>query len=568
MKRLKLLVAGFAFVASLVVVLGITSGTALAEERTWTGGGGNNNLATAENWAGDVAPGNGDSIVLPVPVLASGCSGLTDITLNNDLNFASVTLAGISVTGTRPAGCYGSTTIGGNAIKTSGDITSEVVLLTIDAPITLAGSMDFQRVHSLSSLTIAAYNVTLGNTYFDGGVSGSGQVTIGGIQVGGAGGGCNGGSILPYPFRGDSSSFSGAIVIINYGYLTISPNSTDAARHASSITLQSGGYLSLITNYGENLDFDGQITVNGGTISAFQHDAVGCPEKTSPTTATFSGTMNITQTVEANYYWANLVFGGNVSGGEHITVLSGLSASGSVTLPGGAVVTSPLRTRVIDDSNKSSYCSSFVGLSAYIDRNNRYIVNVTCEGTNPSQLTVAGILSGIGTINNPVKVVSGGVIAPGESPGILTVGNLLFEEGGTYDFEIGGAEPGQYDQIKVIGTVTLGNGTLNTSFWDGFRPKGGEQFIIIDNDGSDPVDGTFKDLPEGATFSIDGVVFRINYAGGDGNDVVLTVISVPAAPDTGVGLFKNNPILTFATTSVLAGGIYLIARKQKLLLKK
>ena len=43
------------------------------------------------------------------------------------------------------------------------------------------------------------------------------------------------------------------------------------------------------------------------------------------------------------------------------------------------------------------------------------------------------------------------------------------------------------------------------------------------------VDGTFQDLPEGATFLVDGQRFRITYRGGDGNDVVLTAIDDAAA---------------------------------------
>jgi hypothetical protein len=48
-----------------------------------------------------------------------------------------------------------------------------------------------------------------------------------------------------------------------------------------------------------------------------------------------------------------------------------------------------------------------------------------------------------------------------------------------------------------------------------------EAFTIIDNDGSDPVNGTFADLPEGAALTLGAFRFLITYLGGDGNDVVL-----------------------------------------------
>ena len=42
--------------------------------------------------------------------------------------------------------------------------------------------------------------------------------------------------------------------------------------------------------------------------------------------------------------------------------------------------------------------------------------------------------------------------------------------------------------------------------------------------------GAFSGLPEGTIFSTNGVQFQISYKGGDGNDVVLTQISPPPAP--------------------------------------
>ena len=83
-----------------------------------------------------------------------------------------------------------------------------------------------------------------------------------------------------------------------------------------------------------------------------------------------------------------------------------------------------------------------------------------------------------------------------------------------------------YDQLQVTGTVTLGN-ALTVSIGNAFTPIIDQQFKIIDNDGSDPVSGTFKDLPEGSLLTLGRNVLRISYVGGNGNDVVLT--RVPAA---------------------------------------
>ena len=61
----------------------------------------------------------------------------------------------------------------------------------------------------------------------------------------------------------------------------------------------------------------------------------------------------------------------------------------------------------------------------------------------------------------------------------------------------------------------------------GYNPSQGDQFTIINNTTKNPIFGTFPGLPEGSIFSADGDQFQITYKGGDGNDVVLTVLSTP-----------------------------------------
>jgi uncharacterized repeat protein (TIGR01451 family) len=73
--------------------------------------------------------------------------------------------------------------------------------------------------------------------------------------------------------------------------------------------------------------------------------------------------------------------------------------------------------------------------------------------------------------------------------------------------------------------VTLGDATLNVVL--GFVPSAGQVFTIINNDGTDPVTGIFAGLAEGNIGTAGGDQFRISYAGGDGNDVILTAADEP-----------------------------------------
>lgn len=170
-----------------------------------------------------------------------------------------------------------------------------------------------------------------------------------------------------------------------------------------------------------------------------------------------------------------------------------------------------------------------------------------------------GRLLGTGLVGT-VSLASGTFIAPGNSPGILSTGDLTLVSGSTYEFELGGTIVGtQYDQINVTGTVDLGNGNLDVILYEGFKPTIGQTFTIINNDESDAITGTFTGLAEGATFTDEGVTYRISYVGGSGNDAVLTVMA--SSPDTGFALFKSNPLLTGGIMIVSAFAMLLIARK-------
>lgn len=140
----------------------------------------------------------------------------------------------------------------------------------------------------------------------------------------------------------------------------------------------------------------------------------------------------------------------------------------------------------------------------------------------PSSATVApgGVLGGSGTISQGL-IATGGVVAPGSSPGILSTGGLSLSGLSTLSVELNGLTPGTgYDQVVVAGTVSLGGSTLAATL--GFTPALGNVFTIINNDGSDAVAGTFAGLPEGASVIVNTTPMVVSYIGGTGNDVVLT----------------------------------------------
>ena len=98
----------------------------------------------------------------------------------------------------------------------------------------------------------------------------------------------------------------------------------------------------------------------------------------------------------------------------------------------------------------------------------------------------------------------------------LTSGEKLTIE---IDGTAGAGVAGGHDQVTVTGAVYLNNAVLTGTL--GFTPADGTNFIIIDNDGTDAVVGTFNGLSDGDEITIGDYKFTINYDGGDGNDVVL-----------------------------------------------
>jgi autotransporter-associated beta strand protein len=84
------------------------------------------------------------------------------------------------------------------------------------------------------------------------------------------------------------------------------------------------------------------------------------------------------------------------------------------------------------------------------------VTTITGTVTGPTSLS-GGILQGTGTLG-ALEINSGGAIAPGNSPGILTVGNSVWNGGGIYNWQLGnatGAAGTGWDLINSTGSLTI-----------------------------------------------------------------------------------------------------------------
>jgi autotransporter-associated beta strand protein len=92
-----------------------------------------------------------------------------------------------------------------------------------------------------------------------------------------------------------------------------------------------------------------------------------------------------------------------------------------------------------------------------------------------------GTLGGAGTYQRDLTVGANGTVAPGSSPGILTIdGDYTMDPLASLDIQLGGLIRGdEYDTLVVTGTMNL-DGTLDVMLWNGFDPQSGNSFDILD----------------------------------------------------------------------------------------
>jgi len=173
-------------------------------------------------------------------------------------------------------------------------------------------------------------------------------------------------------------------------------------------------------------------------------------------------------------------------------------------------------------------------------------VTGSLDAASPVTVTGETTLEGTGTIGGAVTVNRNGVVSPGE---LLTTGAITFASESSLAITL--TSETLYDTLAVDGTVSLGGARLALTYE--FLPSPGQSFVLIDNLGDQPIDGTFEGLPEAKMFTSGGRLFLISYRGGDGNDVFL--YAVPVAPSLSIAASRGGRlgIAIFATAALTDG---------------
>jgi autotransporter-associated beta strand protein/VCBS repeat-containing protein len=336
----------------------------------------------------------------------------------------------------------------------------------------------------------------------------------------------------------DNSASAGDAIINNTpGATTFTGTSTAGS---ATITNSGGGLLSFTDNSDAG---SATITTNGGSATLFSTNSNGGLARfitNAGGVMDFSGTLGPDG---LNHITAGSIAGaGDYHLGANELTVGGngfsTTVSGVIDGVGGSLVKAGTVTLILSGSNTYTGPTTITNGVLEVD-----------GSIASSAVTVqdAGTLDGSGT-TGAVTVQAGGTLSPGVNAGILHTGNAALTTDAQFTIQIGGTAAGQFDQLQVTGGIDLGGATLSGSLISGFTPTNGDSFTIIDNDGTaDAVTGTFAGIAEGGFVGIGGRAFQVTYAGGDGNDVVLTAVPSPPLTLTGLG-----PSVTFLENTVNA----------------
>jgi len=305
------------------------------------------------------------------------------------------------------------------------------------------------------------------------------------------------GEALIFPFgRPNRNMINDLPAGMSFGPLTFNDAAYTVSGNLMTLTGEVFGLTSTADlKLGASLVFNGAengtMDINGQTL-------------TETAFATLSGTLNGTGTIVANTGSLGVAIAatGNFSG----TMRTGTSIGGVAFIPG----TSLPNATVVMDQLRSFGRDVTVG-------------DVT--------MTAA-----------PTGKISLGPLA------LLHTKSLLMR-GGSMSVSVDSADTSRVD---VAGPVTVSGALL---FNITSSPAFGQTFTIISNDGTDPVNGIFTGLPEGAIAASGFSRFRISYRGGDGNDVTITTLaetSIVLSQDSATTQF-GEPIILSATISSFFG---------------
>ena len=441
-------------------------------------------------------------------------SGAGAVTLSGDLSGLGgpLTLAGIGTTNLNTATFAGAINLQGGTFATNSNIGTggTVTLGSANTPAGAVGAATTLNINNAAVPTFARNIAVVGGDATSPFAGASGMVLTG--------------------LTSASQTVSGNIALGTH--LSVNGATTAGTATTLSGVISGVGGLNVLT--GTNVltnasnTFSGGMLINGGTTTAaatsdtaFGTGAVRLLNGGTLRTdyaGTFNRGLTVLTTGTVNTNGNNVSVAGAVSGENPSSVLTKTGA-GTLTI---------------------AAAGAFPG--SFTVNGGTLLINGSTGAGSAVTVNTGATLGGSGTIGGAVTVASGGTLAPGNSPGILSTGNVSLASGSTFLVDLAGNAPGTgYDQLNVTGTVSLGSSNLLINA--GFAPSAGDKFFLISNDSTEAITGTFSGLAEGGavSFSYSGTTYagNITYGGNStlnsltgGNDVALYGFAAVPEPGT------------------------------------
>ena len=345
-------------------------------------------------------------------------------------------------------------------------------------------------------------------------------------------------------FSNTIGSLAGSGIVTNDGTVpaTLAVGNNNTSTTFSGI-LQDGTSTLALTKIGSGIltlsganTYTGRTTILGGAITTQNASALG----TGPVTFGNGTALNVQSLLNVNGNWTVSPGSATVNGGTVQTLgnfnLGGggtLIANATFNVPGTANINSSgfvvnnvftVNDNVNLNGNSAAVVNGLIA-AASVNVNNSSSLVVNSPGTVAANVNVAtgGLLGLLGRINGNVvnagafqgtgrvsgNVINNGLISPGTSIGILTIGgNFTQNANGTLRIEVAGRSAGQYDVLAVGGRANLG-GRLQLVRLGNFQVRIGDQIAFLTAGGG--VSGTFANVENDFLATGSSVVFDVVY---------------------------------------------------------
>jgi len=307
----------------------------------------------------------------------------------------------------------------------------------------------------------------------------------------------------------------------------------DLTGDATSKIQSTGGQGTLfVGNNDTSSIFGGSILGSGVNNVALQKTGTGSFELTNSDN-TFTGGVVVQegdlivsastlkeQAVDLQVADSSIEFKQSTSG----TFSGAISGDGSLTKTGASTLT-------LSGANNYAGATDVSGGALVV---NGSLGNTALTVRTGAQLGGSGSIGSSGSSGSSgealVAIQSGGSLAPGNSPGMLTVnGNLTMSLGSTYDYEVVSGST-QADSVDIDGVLSLESTTFSLTNLGPYVAN--EKFTLF---AYESLIGTFDGLADDTTFTAGGGEWLINYndtTGGLNSAAVgISYITLTAVPE-------------------------------------